>query len=114
MTETNNKRKLSIKIEKKPKKLSFSFRFLNKIVLFLIIIGGVGYIMGVNDIVIKGFEVQDTKTRLSQLRQENNTLELRVMSLSSFNNVSEQAEKLGMIKADNIEYLSGEGAVAKK
>jgi len=114
MTEINNKRKLVIKVGKKPGKLKFSLRVFNKIVLFLIIIGGMGYIMGVNDIVIKGFELQEKKTHLSQSRQENNALELHAMALSSFNNLSEQAEKLGMIKVSDIEYLSGDGVVAKK
>ncbi|MCD4761826.1 hypothetical protein K8R32_02595 [bacterium] len=75
----------------------------------------VAFIISINDLSIKGFVLQDLKFKVVELEEGNRELELLAMKLESYENISERAEKLSMIKVEKIEYITvTDEAVAKK
>lgn len=88
------------------KKLS-NLKNFNKILLLFIIACGVYYIAGINDLAIKGFALSDLKQRHNKLAEENNKLELKAMTLSSYGAISEKINNLKMVAVGNVDYLAG-------
>ncbi len=92
-----------------------SLKYFNKLLLFIIILLGVYYIAGTNDLAVKGIALSDLKQERNKLADENNKLELQAMTLSSYNRISERISGLKMVAVGNIDYINGEiEAVAKK
>jgi hypothetical protein len=98
----------------KNKNKKLNIRTLNKILATLIIILGVYYIAGINDLTVKGFELQKLKMRLADIKNDNNNLELQMMSLGSYNNLSERIKGLDMVAVGKVEYISTVGSVVAK
>ncbi len=92
----------------------FTFKLLNKLLYLIIILCGVYYLINVNDLSIKGVKLQEFKKEINNLIEENNNLELEVMSLESYNNLSERAEKLKMVAVDKVYYIEGSTVVIVK
>ncbi|KKR32807.1 MAG: hypothetical protein UT64_C0022G0006 [Candidatus Falkowbacteria bacterium GW2011_GWF2_39_8] len=78
----------------------------------MIIITGVMYLIGTNDVSIKSYVLQQHKKQAMKLRNDNNDLELKTMSLSSYNNLSKRVENLKLVKVDKIDYINTNNAVA--
>lgn len=100
---------------KNKKAIMFDLKKANKFLFALIIILGLCYLAGANDLSIKGFKLQELKKEAREAGNENSRLELKKTSLGSYNNLSERVKTLGMVPAGKIDYLeSGEEAVAVK
>ncbi len=85
----------------------------NKMLACMIVVACIAYIATINDLSIKGFILQDLKTKVTQLEIDNEQYELRAMNLESYDLIDERAQKLGMVKVDDIKYVSvSNGAVA--
>ena len=84
----------------------FNWRIFSKILIILIIISGVYFIISVNDLSIKGFMLQELKTELGELDNENVNLELKIMELGSYENISNRARDMKMVKVDKIDYIT--------
>ncbi len=94
---------------------AFLHSLLNKGLACMIFILMIAYIISINDLSIKGFISEDLKNKINKLESENEQYELKAMALESYEQIDERAQKLGMIKVDDIEYLSVvTGAVAVK
>lgn len=94
---------------------SFSFEALNKIIVFAMIVLGIFYIAGTNDLSIKGFALNELKLERNKLADENNKLELQAMNLSSYNAITERVGNLKMVAVGSVDYIStATEAVAKK
>lgn len=93
-------------------KKTINFKKINFIIAALVVLSGIYYLIGVNDFSIKAFVLSEQRGKLSQLKGQNNELELKVMHLSSYNNLSKKIENLKMVKVDKIDYISGASAVA--
>lgn len=97
------------------KKSLFNLNNINKFLLFAIIILGVYYIAGTNDLNIKGFALSDLKGQKNKLIAANNKLELKALTSSSYANIKEKVSSLKMVAAGEVSYLTaGAEAVAKK
>ena len=97
------------------KKNILSFKTLNKILLVILIALGLFYIAGTNDLAIQGFTLSDLKEQRNKLADENKKLELKAMTLSSYNIISEKIGNLKMVAVGEIDYINGANdAVAKK
>lgn len=59
----------------------------------------------VNDLVVKGFKLQELKTCSNNLINENKNINIQVMSLKSYNSLIERVEKLNMVSAADIDYI---------
>jgi cell division protein FtsL len=89
--------------------------YLNRGIVAGICLVSLAYIVSINDLSIKGFILQDIKKDIALLESENERYEVSAMTLTSYQLIDEKAKRLGMIKVDNIEYVSlVDGAVAKK
>ncbi|MFH1233710.1 MAG: hypothetical protein V1649_03635 [Patescibacteria group bacterium] len=92
-----------------------NLRIINKIIFFVIIIFGVCYLAGVNDLTVKGFKSEELREKNRQLVRENESLELTTMSLGSYSNINSRIKKLKMVVANNVDYIVvGATVVAKK
>lgn len=87
---------------------------LNKVLCVLLIGLGLFYIVGANDLAIKGFALSDLKARQSKIADDNKKLELKAMALSSYNVIGEKINNLKMVAVGEVDYISVNGAVAKK
>lgn len=107
--EKTNSQKFSIK------KNIFNLKNVNKAMLLAIIILGIYYIAGINDLTIKGFALSDLKAQKNKLSEANNKLELNALNSSSYTNIKKRIGNLRMIAAGNVSYLTASAeAVAKK
>ncbi len=95
----------------KNKKLSKYLSLINKSIFSLIIILGVYFVFGVNDLSIKGFVLQEVKNEVSRYEDQNRELELKVMELESYENLSKRAVELNMVKVGKVDYISVENGV---
>lgn len=96
-------------------KFKLNLRIFNNFLFILIVVLFVYYIVGVNDLTVKGFKLQELKKTQKEMEDGNNNLELKIMSLQSHNNLSEKIKKLDMVAVGKIDYISNaSGYVAKK
>jgi len=85
----------------------------NKLLMLLMVFGAVYYVIGVNDLVVKGFELQALKKSYSSLENQNRDYNTYATSLKSYNNLEQRIQRLDMVQADKIDYLkSKKGSVA--
>jgi len=91
-----------------------NIRVLNRIIFCLISLLIVYYLGSINDLSIKGFQIVDFKKQISNFTAVNDNLELKIMSLSSYNNIIVRVNELKMVVAKEIEYLPINTVVAKK
>ncbi|GAF72634.1 unnamed protein product [marine sediment metagenome] len=90
-------------------------KIVNYALFIAIFFVGIFYVVGVNELSMRGFVLYELKNKIYQLEDENNSLELDIMSAQSYENISRRADDLNMIKVGRVDYLSGGGgAVAKK
>lgn len=99
---------------KKNKKKRFNIKMFNKMLFALIIVLGVYHIAGINDLTVKGFELQELKLKAMEINNSNNNLELRIMSLGSYNNLSKRIASLNMVPAEKVEYISAASSFVAK
>ena len=83
----------------------FSIRIFNCICLALFFVLSLSYVFGVNDLSIKGFVLYEKKVKISDFKEKNKELELMIMSMESNNNLTQKAEEMELVVADNIEYM---------
>ena len=98
-------------IEKK-KSVWRSIKTLNLLLISTIVVGSLYYVTGINDLVVKGFELRELKMQVSHLSEENKKANVETMTLKSYNNVAKRIEKLNMVAVDNIDYIKAESGVA--
>ncbi|HTW96265.1 MAG TPA: hypothetical protein VMD74_01230 [Candidatus Methylomirabilis sp.] len=87
-------------------------KIINFFLLVLIVAGGLYYVTGINDLVVKGFKLQELKNKSGNLAEENRQLNIETASLQSYNNVAKRVGNLGMVAVDNVDYLKVNGGVA--
>lgn len=108
MTKTNIKTHNT----KKNKNKSLNLKMFNRVLSILIIICGVYYLTCINDLSVKSFKMQEFKQVMSQLDKENSDLEVKIMSLNSYNYLNQKVAGLGMVAAGEVEYIAAAGSVA--
>jgi cell division protein FtsL len=91
---------------KSTKSKIFSWQIFNKVLIVLIIISSIYFIVSVNDLSIKGFMLQELKLKIAELDNKNADLELKIMELESYENISERAQGMKMVKVDKIDYIT--------
>lgn len=97
------------------KKKVFSLKIFNSFLFLLIIAGSLYYLIGINNLIVKGFRLQELKKEVNLSKNENKNFELKTMFLESYNNLSERAEDLSMVVASEIGYITiTDGVVVKK
>ncbi len=98
-------------LAKKSKKSGFKLKIrlnLKAINIFLvvsIVAIGLGYLVQINDLATIGYQINDLQDKISMLKQEKSDLELEALSLQSIGKVQEKVDGLGMVMANEAEYL---------
>lgn len=87
----------------------------NKFLFFMIIVGGVYFILSINDLSVKGFVLQELRLKSQGLSKENKLAANRVTELESYENIQTRALNMNLVKADKIDYITiANEAVARK
>jgi len=103
------------KTKTKSRNYSRLSRWLNKILVVLIIGAVLSYIIVANDLSIQGFRLKALKEKMADLKKENDAIELRVAELKSYENISQRAQAIKMVKVGSIDYITvTDSAVAKR
>ena len=99
----------------KARKKRLNLKLLNRVLSFILIIIGVYYVAGANDLSIKGFVLQQLKKETREMRNANESLQIKITALESYSNISQKVGKLSMVPSGNIKYIAAQsGAVAMK
>ncbi len=105
-------------IEKNKKKLKgkiLNFNNLNKLICFSIVLLLGFYIVNINDMVVKGFKLQELRKERNSVVEITKELENKKINRESYSEVSKRVDGLKMIAVNNIDYIKVvNGAVAKK
>jgi cell division protein FtsB len=59
-----------------------------------------------------GYQISDLQKQADELKEKNKTLEIKAAELRSFDRIKQEAEKLNMIKSDQIVYLRAKTSMA--
>ena len=89
-----------------------SMKNLNRLLVALIILGGLYYVTGINDLVVKGFTLQGLKTKVALLKEENQNLNVATAGLQSYGNLAARVADLKMVPVDNVDYIKVDSGVA--
>lgn len=86
----------------------------NRMLLLAMVVCGIAYLIGINDLSIKNYMLLEERRRANTVRNEINQLENKAMSLSSYNNLAQRITDLQMVKVDQVKYFNANPAVALK
>lgn len=75
---------------------------------------GVAYLIELNLISQRGFEVRRMEERLAEFRDVNAKLQLKVAELESMNGIETRISQLGMVPIEQVEFLSAGAAVVAR
>jgi hypothetical protein len=101
----------SQQIEKK-QPVWLNIKTFNSFLLALIVVGGLYYVTGINDLVVKGFTLHELKNKVALLSEENKNLSVETASLKSYNNLAKRIDNLKMVAVDNVDYVRVDTGVA--
>jgi hypothetical protein len=91
-----------------------SWRSINIILGCACLACGVFYLVGMNDLTVKGFVLRDMKSRINLLAGENQDLQAKALTLQSYTALSPRLQGLNMIAVDDVAYISAQEAVLAK
>jgi len=74
------------------------------LVLFAVI--GTGYLVVINSITSKGYQIEKIESKIADLRSNFRDLSVDLSYKQSMNNVLANVSQLGMVEADKIDYIS--------
>jgi cell division protein FtsB len=75
---------------------------------------GALYIWQVNVSATRGYVVRDLQDEIEQLRRDDERLKIEVAKLQSVDSVTTRMQMLGLVKIDQIRYLTGDFSVAMR
>ncbi len=88
---------------------------LNLFLIALILVAGAYYLVGINNLVVKGFKLQELKKQEQVLATENQEVTARKVALESYQNIEGRLADLRMVAIDKMEYLTvNEDVIAKR
>lgn len=96
------------------KKQRLKIKFVNLLLLALVFSGGFYYLLGVNKLVVKGFELQELKKQSEILSNENREMKNRQVALESYTNLEEKIKALRLVAIDRIDYITAKNDVLAK
>ena len=80
------------------------------LVLFAaIFVTGVFYLIQVNSLATKGYQIKDLDNKVAELKDMNKKLEVEVTELRSTARINHEIEKLNMVAVSRFEYLKANG-----
>lgn len=97
------------------KSRQLNLKHLNIVIFLFIIVFGIGYLLNISELTVKGFALRELKIEASNLASEKLEQEEKVNALQSYYSLNARTAGSNMVAVDNIEYLSlSNPVVAKK
>lgn len=93
----------------KSKKINYtliSWKNVNLILIFSLIIIGAINLVFVNDMTAKSFEIRDLRRELSLISEENRKFETNLMALKSYDMIKTKIEELHLVSAYDIKHIN--------
>lgn len=89
-------------------------KVLNIFLLCVIVGAGVYYLTIINDLTVKGFQLMNLRKNSNNIINENKNIQLKLMSLKSYNNLSKRVKDLSMISVGSeVKYITIMSEVAR-
>jgi hypothetical protein len=101
-------------LKPKTNKHSVNLRIFNFFIFTIVFSLGFAYLIGISDLTVKGFVLQDLKGKSSSLIAEKIDNEQQIDSIQSYYALNSRAQKLNMVAINDIEYLSSGGHIVAK
>ncbi|MFA5318232.1 MAG: hypothetical protein WC323_02040 [Patescibacteria group bacterium] len=102
--QDNNSELENIKFKRKISSL-FTFTNLNISLILGFVFICVSYLVVSNQLISRGFAINDVKTKLEELEKSNRDLELTAINLESYSYINEKVAELGMVSIGEVEYI---------
>jgi len=64
------------------------------------------YLIAINSLSVTGFAIADYKTRLDDLKRDNQNLEVKISSLSSYDYLQNKIAGLNLVASNDIKYIN--------
>lgn len=78
-------------------------------ILVAVCVSGLLYLVQVNALATKGYEIKDLETQASELKQKNKKIKLQITELRSTERLAKEVERLELIEVTRVEYLKANG-----
>lgn len=92
----------------------FNLKYFNVGLLTLLTLGGIFYLLNINDLTVQGFVLRDLKSQtatLASLKMDNEEV---VNSLQAYSSVTERTRQLNMVAVGDVEYLAAVPSVVAR
>lgn len=113
-----NMTEIKKQIEKNKKKIKnkiFNLNNFNRLLFLSFLLLLCAYIANINDMVVKGFKLQELRKEKSSLVEINKDLENKKINYQSYGELSKRVGDLKMVAVSDVDYIEiVSGAVAKK
>jgi len=93
------------KIRRKACRIKISIKLVNIVIIGLVIFSSAAYLIQVNSLATKGYQIRELEIKISQLEKEGSALELEALNLQSIDNIKSKVSHLNMVDIDKVEYL---------
>lgn len=80
-------------------------RTLNIILVVVVAIFGISYLVQINSVATKGYQIEELENKITELKEEQADLELEALSLQSMGTVKEKVDELGLVAIGEADYL---------
>jgi len=106
MTKYLKNRKIS-KTSKSKKRFTniFNKKIIGFLLLITIGISLVTYLVQINNVTTKGYEIRALEDEIAQLKDENQKLQLQLVEMQSMNHISNKVAEMNFVEVDKIKYL---------
>lgn len=85
--------------------MKINIRIINIAIIALIVVVSVSYLIQINSLATKGYQIKELEKKVDELKQQKADLELEALSLQSMGVVKEKIADLGMVLAGETDYL---------
>ncbi len=72
----------------------------------LIVMVGLFYLIEINSLAAKGYQIKELEQTVAKLRQTNSDLEFEALNLQSMGRIKDRVADLGMVAVGETEYLT--------
>ncbi len=86
----------------------------NKLLIAAVIGCFAGYLISMNCLAIRGFELKEKRVLLTAKYKENEKLEIDIMNLESYKELDKRIAGFGFVKVNNLDLIFARDNLAKK
>lgn len=87
--------------------------YLNSAILVFIVVLGLAYLIQLNALSTKGYEIRQQQEAISGLSTEYKHLEMQVSNMQSINRIKQEAAKLNFVPTSGVTYINVSDFVLK-